>query len=463
MEKMKVKKYIYIPFVVILALSLIYSCSEDNSMTCKTENMQAKMITLSVLLNSPTQGESKSAANPDYDAESKIYNLTVLIFNSEGESEAGYCDGYKSISRTEEAVAGQAYDKEYKEINEIKDISLTVGKKDIYVIANAPDDYFQSVTNLNDFLSKYETLTTQGLVPHPGTVISDPNEQPPIGGIRPSDLKTNLTMCNYLQNVQFSDSETQHYLGYTTNNGRPEDVASTFGNSLTGTNPFIIERLVARVAIQKIEFDFKNPILELEGAEYPVSPDNYTYQIDSVFLMNVKDKSKLTTDAPLLSGNYSHGNTSAFNFLNHALRLNNLFPSSQQNNRLTEAIYTRNYDETVSDTPLWFYVFENEESSSYPTYFVIAVRYNFISAKDGQVKTVKHYYPVIINGPKTGKTADHDYIKRNYQYRIQAKIKALSNMSDYTPELMKASFPTNAIEVEEIVGHNLFPWTGYMH
>lgn len=463
MKKIKVKKYINIPLMLTLALSFIYSCSGDNSLIDTDEDTQAKTVSLSMLLNSPTQGELKSAANPDYDAESKIYNLTVLIFKSAGEPEAGSLDGYKSISRTEVSVTGETYDKEYKEINEIKKISLTAGKRDIYVIANAPDDYFKTVTNLNSFLSKYESLTTQGLVPHPGTVIPDPNEQPPIGGIRPSDLKTNLTMCNYFLNAQFSNLNTQHYLGYTTNNGRPEDVASTNGYTLDGTNPFIVERLVARVAIQKVEFDFTNPNLEFEGSQYPVSPDNYTYQIDSVFLMNAKDKSKFTTNAPVLTGNYSYGNTAAFKFLSQSSRLNNLFPSSQQSNRLSEAIYARIYDETVSDTPLWFYVFENEESSSYPTYFVIGVRYNFISSKDGQAKTIKHYYPVIINEPKAGKAANHDYIKRNYQYRIQAKIKALSNMSGYTPELLKTASQSNAIEVEETVGHNLFPWTGYTH
>jgi hypothetical protein len=92
---------------------------------------------------------------------------------------------------------------------------------------------------------------------------------------------------------------------------------------------------------------------------------------------------------------------------------------------------------------------------------VIGVRYNFESTKDaGVIKTVKCYYPVIVNAPAPGKTT-HDYIKRNYQYGIKATIKGLGTVYGNNASLLKsAQSPNMAIEIDETIGKNLFPWEG---
>lgn len=456
MDKMNIKKYLNL-LAFSLAGIIMYSCSEDENISVPYETEQ--QTTLSVLLNAPQDGLEKSSGNPDIDAEKKIYSLEVLIFRSAGESEEGKLDGYGYVLRNTRNVTGQTYDKEYVEIDEIKDIKLTAGKRDIYVIANAPDKSFSSVKNLQEFLAKYEDLSTQGRYPHPGNVTPDPNEELPIGGINPSDLKTNLTMCNHVKNVIFNNLHEHHYLGYPKdNNGRPTGVNPNQGWLLNGTDPFHIERLAARVAIQKIEFELPAS-LPFEGTTY--LSNDYTYQIDSVFMMNVKTTSKFADDdsQPGFQEKFGHGCKVGYAFLNNPGCLGDLNQQSQYTDFLFEAITTPNYDISVNATPLWFYAFENQDSN-YPTYLVIGVRYNFKSAKDNSIKTVKSYYAVEVNAPDPGKTADHNYIKRNYQYRITAKIKGLGRLYGNPVLLKDLQSSDQDVEITETVGHNLFPWTG---
>jgi len=455
MEKMNIKRHIPL-LMYILAGMFMLSCSGEDSVP--VSNGMEQQTSLSVLLNARQHSSEKSSGNQDTDAESKVYSLEVLIFKSEGEPEEGKIDGYGYVVHTTKDVSGQTYDKEYVEVDEIRDITLTAGKRDIYVIANAPDKFFSSVENFQEFLNKYESLSAQGLCAYPGNTTSNPDEELPIGGINPSDLMTNLTMCNYVKNIQFNNSQEHHYLGYTDNNGRPNGVDPDQGELLDGTNPFHIERLVARIAMEKIEFELPSS-LPFEGTSY--ASNDYTYQIDSVFMMNVKTTSKFAAGSQCgFVEKFGHGCKVGYSFLNQPGCLSDLNQQSLHTDFLVEAITTPNYDITVNATPLWFYTFENEDSS-YPTYIVIGVKYNFKSAVDNSSKTVKSYYAVQVNPPGLGKQADHDYIKRNYQYRITAKIKGLGSLYGNNPVPLKSSQTTNQdIEVTETVGRNLFPWTG---
>lgn len=459
MKKMKTKLHFSITnILLVLVMGFVCSCSGDSIFSGPdTEVIDENKILLSISLEGLEDGKEKSSGNIDTNSntEKQIYSLDVFIFKSQGEYEGGKYDGGKSITR--KIINGN----EYETISEVTGISLTAGKRDIYVVANAPANHFSGILNLNAFLAKLEQLDTQGLFDHPGTVTPGTGN-PPIGGIDPSDLKTNLTMCHFIENVQFQNTQSQHYLGYTGNNGRPGNVSSSFGWALTGTNPFLVERLVARVAIQRIEFDFPAEGLLFETGSNKVT--NFTYQIDSVFMMNVKTASKFAAGT---FGNqvndYGHGCKTGYTFLKN--KLSNLNPSSQLKNYLTEPIFTQDYDITnigSTDTPLWYYVFENA-STQYPTYFVIGVKYNFESKKNpGVLKTAKCYYPVIVNAPgASGKTADHDYIRRNHQYGIKVKIKGLGTVYGNNPsELKTMQDDESVIEVNETVGKDLFPWTG---
>lgn len=461
MKKKKIKIQMNIAKILsVLVMGFVYSCSGDNALPGTDEVIGENKIELSISFNESEFGKEKSSGNIDNNSntEKQIYSLDVFIFKSQGEYGAGDLDGHKPIDRT--IINGN----EYKTIDEVKGIALTAGKRDIYVVANAPINRFNGVSNINDFLAKYESLHTQGLVDHPGPVTPSPSE-PPIGGIDPSDLKTNLTMCNFIKNVPFDNQYQQHYLGYITNGGRPSSVPGNYGKPLDGDNPFKVERLVARVAIQKIEFELPNDGLLFETGSSKVT--NFTYHIDSVFMMNVKTASWFPTGVTTpLTGNYGHGCATGYKFLKNG-KISNLNPSSQLKTFLTEPIFTQYYDITKiapTDTPLWYYVFENGESTLYPTYFVIGVRYNFESMKNpGVIKTVKCYYPVVVNAPGAG-AVDHDYIKRNYQYGIKVKIKGLGTVYGNNPSELKSTQTDDlSIEVNETVGENLFPWTGNIY
>jgi hypothetical protein len=458
MKNINIRKIRTLLLMSMLSICFLSSCSKDDDVSGYKE--EDKRIQLAISLNAHEEGteipDNRSTGDPSHPDESKIYSLEVLIFKSDD----GTLDGYKSIPRTIVNVAGQNYDKEYKEIDEIKGISLTAGKRDIYVVANAADNSFQNITNLTAFKASFESLSKQGLYAHPGVTTPNPNDDP-IGGQKPSDLKTNLTMFSSMKNIQFSNQDTQHYLGYTSNNGRPTGVST--GKVINGTNPFIVERLVARVALLKAKFDLPTSMVFETG--FPTSV--YTYQLDSVFLVNTKLSSRYQNETTnSLAGSFGHGSKLGFNYLRLQMPTS-ITAANQYTNYLAEPVSTRDYDITVNDSPIWFYLFENSESSQYPTYMVIGARFNFRSTKDGKLKTVKCYYPVIINRNGTTSGAGHNFIRRNYQYGLNVTIKGLGNIysSAGIEDLRSVNYPLqdSSIEVKEVVAQNLFPWNGNVY
>lgn len=453
-------KYIRSFLACLLVGAFAYACSNDENVD--NNRQEGDKVRLSINLDTSDRTIRISGTDPDVNSESAIYSLEVLIFKPQ--AEGGTLDGYKSQVRELDGVTGK-----YKKISEIKSIDLTAGTRDIYVVANAPDNYFSDVNNFTDFKNKFEKLETQGRI---DTQVPD-NTEDPIGGLDPYSGQTNLTMCGSVKGVKFNNLAQQHYLGYTTSPG--------LGQVLNGNGDqsdpqdklrFYVERLAARIAVKSIKFALPAQIV---FSDSPTAV-NYSYSLDSVFMMNVKTTSVFSRDNNVAGDNmrpinteFAHGSKDGYTFLKALPAFSSkIFASSQQRAELMEGIFTRDYDITINDSPLWFYAFENDQSATspaYPTYLVVGVRYNFKSAADGKLKTVKSYYPVEINnnGKDTGK-ADHNYIKRNYQYLLAITIKALKNTTSVA-ELKSGIVSqqdqlSSAVEVEQTVGRNLFPWTG---
>lgn len=458
-EKKMKKQKLYILLGLIVGY---FTCSCSDKDHDYDDTLPVAKTSLSISLNSSEQNlkesDTRSSGYSDSRAEKKIYSIAVLIFKSS----TGELDGYKSINREIIDVSGKNYDKEYKEINEIQEINLTAGERDIYVVANAPDNYFSSVKDLPSFNTKYEELSTQGLYDHLGTTVGVPGGDP-IGGVGASDLNTNLTMCGYLRNILFNNTEDHHYLGYTENGGLPVGVSE--GYVLNAGKAFVLERLAARVAIQKIEFQLPTS-LEFEKG-YPTN--SYTYQIDSVFILNAKTASSFYVNKSIsLSEFFGHGNQIGFTHLSKSSYSSIINSKSTYTDYLNEPLFTNEYDITVNDRPLWFYLFENNESTQYPTSFVIAAKFNFRSSIDNTLKTTKVYYPIIVNANGiTSGAADHNYIKRNYQYGIKVKIKGLGSFYDPSNISTIRSTSQNSeslnLELSETIGRNLFPWIGNIY
>lgn len=459
MTKNKIKRYLETILVPLIITICIFSCSNEYVMDSDINEGKDK-IYLAISLSSSdkeetSENETRSTGTPDNSAESKIYSLVVLVFKSDN----GVLDGYKSIPRKIDVLTGTGYE----EIDEVKGVALTAGTREIYVVANAPDNYFSSISNIGvstitDFKNAYENLSTQGQYANLGeTNTEDPDL--PIGGVAPSDWKTNLTMCGYNQ-VVCSAQDEQQYLGYTANGGRPDGVSD--GYVLNGMNPFYLERLVARVAFKKITFALPSQ-LQFE-AGYPTNV--YEYALDSIFLLNAKTASYFVSkDNIPLAGNFGHGNNNGYRFLQNSF--SNISTGSIFTDYLEEPINSSSYDIESNHSPLWFYVFENDVQA--PTYFVISVRYDFISTLDDKAKTVKYYYPVVINANGIANGANHNYIRRNYQYGITAVIRNLGVFYDENTieELRSAStmkrISVPSIEVEETIGRNLFSWTSNIY
>lgn len=451
-------KYImYLLFGLSVAAAFISSCTDGN----EPEDFNPK-ASLSISFHRAENGLRSNEIGEDViNRESKIYSLAVLVFKNGSDM----LDGKKFIDREITVIPGTDY-KDYKELVEIKEIELTAGTRDVYIIANAPDGHFSDVTDRLSFKAKMEDLGKQGVYDHPeGDGGTNPGDGGPIGGIDPDDKHTNLVMTQSFIGLPINSGAQKHYLGYTGNGGRPD--GETAGTPLLkGGNPIKVElvRLAARVAIQKIAFNLPAS-LEFEPGIWTTT---HNFFVDTVFMVNAKTVSSYFPEDsafPKPEGFFGHGNTTGYEFLKGNLS------TIRNGSTYTDYLYIPltdfwEYDITKNHAPLWFYAFENKDSASFPTYFVIGVKYQYINPGENQVKRMKAYYPVVVNSSGSNNGADHNFIKRNNQYGIKVTIKGLGSYRTGYPAVLRAmnSFSEEGVvEIEETVGSHLFPWTGNIY
>lgn len=323
---------------------------------------------------------------------------------------------------------------------------------------------FRKIENNN-----YTDLSIQG-----GISDGETGGEGPIGGLTP-DYNSELTMVGKALNIQFNNTETNHYWGYGNN---------VSGQSLNA-NPFILERLVSRVAIQKIELFFQDKSLDLEGGGL-ITPSDYSVYIDKVFMVNAQSYistfgfntdfiSNYNTNSGLHHsfGIWDHTSDEIASSIVHEYLTDNmsdysLYHTGGMANLTVSLNIARNYDITESDSPVWFYLFQNYKEEENPTILLVCLRFNYRSKEEiGRIKTTYAYYPVIINAPGNGYT-EHNYIRPNYQYGIEVSIRGLGNLYDISnaidiPVLRVMNESLNQsdfIEITENVGKNLFNWTG---
>lgn len=462
----KTGKYIaYLMLGLFTATAFISSCTEGNGPEDINHPKDKVSLSISFQSEQHTGGENGLRANsggeidPDvFNRESAVYSLAVFVFKN-GTNEL---DGSEIISRESKDPSDE---EDYKILTEIKEIALTAGIRDVYIIANAPDGHFTGNENFAQFTAKMEDLSNQKIY---GSTGVDPED--PIGGVTPADRFTNLAMSQSFTGLPLNSGAPVHYLGYMENGGRPaSDSPGT--PLLRDGNPIKVElvRLVARVAIQKITFQLP-PSLTFDTGR-PTS--NYNHYVDTVFLLNAKTSSSYfpgVTGFTDPDGSFGHGNDSGYDYLKDE------FPDVSEESTYAEylsiPINFEDYDITGNHAPVWFYAFENSDSGTDPTAFVIGVKYQYINPGETEVKIKKVYYPVVINRAGGGSgDNEHYHIKRNNQYGIRVTIKGLGDyITDYTG-LRSAVFRAmnnlsdmeGIIEIEETIGTDLFPWTGNVY
>lgn len=458
------KYIVYLLFGLLTATAFISSCTDGNEQG--GINPVKDKVSLSISFQSEQhlragnglRANEGGEIDPDvFDRESTVYSLAVFVFDG------NKLDGSKFIDRTIKAGTNSP-DKAYKEITKIEEIELTAGVRDVYIIANAPDDkdgHFNSVTDFDSFKAMMEELSKQEMYGHDRGGTTDPND-PPIGGVDPDDRFTNLVMTQSFKGLQLNSGAPKHYLGYT--DGVP--VGET-GMLVNGTNPVELVRLVARVAIQKITFDLPATLTFDPG----ILTSNYNHYVDTVFMINAKIVSSYFPEDntfPNPGGSFGHGNTTGYNYLRS--QFSNIPDGSTYTDYLYIPINFKDYDITGGHVPLWFYTFENKDSGSFPTGFVIGVKYQYINPGESVVKAKKVYYPVVVNVNGSTNGAGHNFIKRNNQYGIRVTIKKVgSYMTDYSGlrstalRAMNILSEEGVVEIEETVGPDLFPWTGNVY
>ncbi|WP_294081112.1 fimbrial protein [Proteiniphilum sp. UBA5384] len=462
------KYIVYLLFGLLTAAAFISSCTDANEPGDITPPKDKISLSISFQSEQQLRAENGLKANEGgeidagvYERESAVYSLAVFVFDG------NKLDGSKFINR--ELKAGtEATDSSYVELDKITGIELTAGVRDVYIIANAPDaedgGYFSNVTDFNSFKAKMEELSRQKIYGHDRGATTDP-DGPPIGGVDPNDRFTNLVMSQSFKDLPLNSGAPKHYLGYT--GGVP---AGESGTLVNGYNPVELVRLMARVAIQKIEFELPDP-LTIDGQS--IDKDNYSYLLDGVFMINAKKQSSYFPEVVGFqspAGSFGHGSNEGFDYLKTYTKIDN---GNTYQKYLYIPLPFKEYDikEDIDEqgyAPLWFYAFENNDSETSPTCLVIGVNYQYRDiTNSGSIKAKKIYYPVVVN--RNGATsAGHAFIKRNNQYGIKVKIKGLSedypDLKSVTVRAMNDLLDTEGIvEITEEVGSYLFPWTGNVY
>lgn len=463
------KYIVYLFFGLFAAVALMSACSDSHRPD--DPGRPTDRISLSISFHAPQQTDSENGLRANegggidkevFKRESAVYSLAVLVFK-DGSNEL---DGKKFIDRELVEITGTSY-KDYRELDVIEGIEVTAGIRNVHIVANAPDGHFNDVVDFSSFCAKVEELSNQGMYDHPVGGTAPPGDTP-IGGEDPDDRFTNLVMSQSFTGLPLNSGIEKYFLGYTGNGDLP--VGGNGMLLLENGNPIKVElvRLVARVAIQKITFNLP-ATMEFEPG---VKTTLHNHFVDTVFLLNAKRRSSYFPEdnafvKPVDA--FIHGNTPGYDFLKG--KFSGIAEGSGYAGYLYIPIHFEEYDIKGNHAPLWFYAFENKDSGTSPTCFVIGVKYQYKQSAGDVVKTKKVYYPVVVNANGSSYGADHDFIKRNNQYGIKVTIKGLgSYMTDY-PGLR--SVPLQAVntfseeegvlEIEETAGPNLFPWTGNVY
>lgn len=260
------------------------------------------------------------------------------------------------------------------------DINLDVPSGErfkLLTIANAPESLMSAPASLDKLQERLATLTSQS--------------------------QDNLTFSTpVISTTELLTEESVNYIGY---------VGETNIDGLD--EPILLTRIAARVEVNSIRTSFRGTSLE-----------GYTVRIDHLTLANVNVQSHLYSVADWgaveAEGNMVYGAG--------ATDIANQFASGSQ----PVDYLGKDFNQIVSDANpvtspmLDMYTFENSSSAT-PTLLVIKATL--------VEENITKYFAVPINedGIKNNK-ADHDYIKRNYIYRLHITFSETSFTIPTPPE-----------------------------
>lgn len=258
----------------------------------------------------------------------------------------------------------------------ITDIETSAERILLVVLANVPADLDETVGSYAGLQSRLAGLATQS--------------------------QSSLTFSTQvIRSTQALEKGEDNLIGYT---------AGTNVDNIS--SPLQLTRIAARVEMRNIETNFAGTPLE-----------GKTVRIDHITLANVKSNSRYFSEADW--GDVEAGAANAA--LVYGAGASEAASSFAEGSHPVDYLGA-DFDRTVSDNSPWLspaysnYVFENSSSDASPT--LLVVKATLVETNQTRIFTS----PVNRNGVQNG--YDHNYVKRNYIYRLYVTFSGTSFESD---------------------------------
>lgn len=251
------KKNLFILSVLALGFGLV-ACNKTVQPDAEPEAVPTGSLTIFM---EPNNGSSETKMAGNTDLESNIGSLQVLVYYGSGADAAlGQVTGNKETDKY--------YTFDSDESSRTVQLTTTVGKKHVYVIANAPR--IENANTESDLKTRVLSLGYNVFAAHKGMVM--------VGA-------SGYTSTDAQINVSASDVEVTAY-------------SAQAGTASITNIPIKLNRLAARIELQNVKVDFRNT--DLAGKAFVVK---------SVYLKNVPNSVYVSgQNAALLSteGNWSN-------------------------------------------------------------------------------------------------------------------------------------------------------------
>lgn len=310
------------------------------------------------------------------DGDSAIESLYVAIFGTSGEN-------------TDRLIVSR----EVRQTNTIEDISpLQPGSIRMLLVANAPEGIFDNLISLDQYLALTQKLENQG---------------------------TNPVMSSGVHSYILKPGE------------------NTIGLQKAGANqisasPVTIYRTISRVYLNQL---FLRPLDEYA--------DEAEFKLESVFMANVKNYSRYISEEDWGSVEVTDHTLPDFFLAGENADIEGIY--KEGSSKLSEDLRTAyNYgfrngngeNGLIANCAGNLYtIFENRQEDSWHTLLILRGTYRY-KDKNGFVQEIGDtYYPIIVNRQHDSISGveEHQYVRRNVIYSIDAIIKGPGSYNPYDP------------------------------
>lgn len=430
-------KRIYYLLLAMITATLMAGCSDNDDVIIDPDPVDGEeTLFFSIGVN---DGIKTKAAGEVVGNEDKIYNLTVLLFNSD-------VDEYKEEGTVGNYVYGDRVTDEAGALNFIGDIEVSPGVYDIILIANSDIDYRSvsglTLDKLNENVDEITTQTSNNI-------------------LMVSELYSNVALAyKQSETTGLYERTTYCYMLNGTSTTRDYNAKQNYNNVYDEDEPVVLTRLASRIQLESIAVDFTE---NLEGA---------SFQLDKVYLVNARPGTLLIPDA---EGKYEVAPTGDTKYYRGAPegafdKFYGMISPDPAASAVKAASFAATYGETYTKTDgdkftftsegdmFQKYVFENHKEYIYnevdkELYDTRLVIEGVITLKEGQVLDKSYYHIPIQKTDDEGKSVFR--VVRNNIYAINVTLTGYGHKNpDGTPDV--EDDPKSNAKFD--VSINVLPW-----